>query len=57
MKSHEADDHGVAGQNSREAKKPWMTPSLQFIALESAEGGTHLSTSDGVGGHAARRRS
>lgn len=57
MKSHEVNDHGAADQQMSQAKKPWITPSLQFIALESAEGGTHVSSADGVGGHAARRRS
>jgi len=53
MKSHDVHDHGASGQ----AKKPWVSPSLQVIALQSAEGGTHLSTTDGVGAHSNRPKS
>ena len=57
MKSHDVNDHGATGQSMGQAKKPWVTPSLQVIALQSAEGGTHLSNSDGVGAHSNRPRS
>jgi hypothetical protein len=55
MKSYDVQDHGVSDQIVGQAKKPWVTPSLQIIALESAESGTHKSTVDGNGGHYQRR--
>jgi hypothetical protein len=55
MKSYDVQDHGVSDQVAGQAKKPWVTPSLQIIALESAESGTHRSTVDGNGGHYQRR--
>jgi hypothetical protein len=39
MKSYEVQDHGVSDQFAGQAKKPWVTPSLQILALESAEAG------------------
>ena len=47
MKSHDVTDH----------KKPWVTPSLQVIPLQSAEGGHNLASSDAVGAHTNRPRS
>jgi hypothetical protein len=55
MKSYDVQDHGVSDQVAGQAKKPWVTPSLQIIALESAESGHHPSTVDGSGGHFQRR--
>ena len=57
MKSHDVKDHGASDQVAGQAKKPWVTPSLQVIPLKNAEGGTHLSTSDGVGSSTQRPRS
>jgi hypothetical protein len=57
MKSYDAKDHGATDQIAGQAKKPWVTPSLEIIALQSAEGGTHPSKSDGAGGHYNRPRS
>jgi hypothetical protein len=57
MKSHDVKDHGASDHITGQAKRPWVTPSLQIIALKNAEGGTHLSTSDGVGSHSNRPRS
>ncbi len=56
MKSHDVNDHGASDQN-RQAKKPWVTPSLQVIALQSAQSGRHLSPTDGVGAHSNRPKS
>ena len=39
MKSYDVKDHGASDQIAGQAKKPWVTPSLQIIALKSAEGG------------------
>jgi hypothetical protein len=57
MKSHDVKDHGTADHIAGQAKKPWVTPSLQVIALKSAEGGTQPSKADGAGGHYNRPRS
>jgi hypothetical protein len=57
MKSYDAKDHGASDQVAGQAKKPWITPSLEIIALKSAEGGTHPSRHDGGGGHFQRPRS
>jgi len=51
MKSHEVQDHGVSDQVAGQAKKPWVTPSLQIIALESAEAGHPGIILDGRGSH------
>jgi hypothetical protein len=56
MKSYDAKDHGASDQVGQ-AKKPWVTPSLEIIALKSAEGGTHPSKVDGGGSHFNRPRS
>ncbi len=55
MKSYDVQDHGVSDQVAGQAKKPWVTPSLEIIALESAESGTHRSLVDGNGGNYQRR--
>ena len=57
MKSYDAKDHGASDQVVGQAKRPWVTPSLEIIALQSAEGGTHPSKVDGAGGHFNRPRS
>jgi hypothetical protein len=57
MKSYDAKDHGASDQIAGQAKKPWVTPSLEIIALQSAEGGTHPSHNDGAGGQFNRPRS
>jgi hypothetical protein len=57
MKSYDVNDHGASDQLRGQAKKLWVTPSVQIIALQSAAGGTHRSTSDGTGGHSLRPHS
>jgi len=57
MKSYDAKDHGASDQIAGQAKKPWVTPSLEIIALQSAEGGIKPSHADGAGGHFNRPRS
>ena len=57
MKSNDVNDHGAFDRSMGQAKKPWVTPSLEIIALESAESGTHASHVDGSGGHFNRPRS
>jgi hypothetical protein len=57
MKSYDVKDHGESAQNAGQTKKPWVTPSLQIIALKSAETGTHPSFHDGGGAHSLRPRS
>jgi hypothetical protein len=50
MNSYDVQDHGDTDRINGQAKKPWITPSLQVIALKSAESGSHLSRKDGGGG-------
>jgi hypothetical protein len=57
MKSYDVNDHGRSDHPTGQAKRPWVTPSLEIIALKSAEGGTHPSKVDGSGGHFNRPRS
>ena len=57
MNSYDVQDHGATGQVNGQAKRPWVTPSLQIIALKSAESGTHIHTPDGPGGHFNRPKS
>jgi hypothetical protein len=47
MKSNEVNDHGALDRDIGQEKKLWVTPSLEIIALESAESGTHHSILDG----------
>jgi hypothetical protein len=57
MKSYDVQDHGVSGQTTGQGKKPWVTPSLDIIALKSAETGANPARVDGNGGHLGRPRS
>ena len=57
MKSYDAKDHGASDQVAGQAKKPWVTPSLEIIALKSAEAGSHFSKVDGPGSHFNHPRS
>ena len=50
MTSYDAIDHGATAQQNGQAKKPWVTPSLQMIALKSAQHGGQTQTGDGHGG-------
>ena len=56
MKSYDVQDHGASDHLTGQAKKPWVTPSVQIIALESAEHGGNLKF-DGTGGHFNRTKS
>ena len=57
MKSNDVNYHGASDRSMDQAKKPWVTPSLEIIALESAESGTNPTKHDGGGGHFNRPRS
>jgi hypothetical protein len=57
MKSYDVNNYGASDQVTGQAKKPWVTPSLHIISLQSAAGGTHPSTADGTSGHFQGRRS
>jgi hypothetical protein len=50
MNSDNIQDHGVADRFNGQARKPWVTPSLQIIALKSAENHINRKTLDGAGG-------
>ena len=57
MKSYDAKDHGASDQIAGQAKKPWVTPSLEIIALQRAEGGVNPRHADGNGSNFNRPRS
>jgi hypothetical protein len=57
MKSNAVPEHGTSDRIIGQAKKPWVTPSLDVIALKSAEQGTTPARVDGNGGHSGRVRS
>jgi hypothetical protein len=58
MNSDTIKDHGATDRLNGQAKQPWVTPSLQIIALKSAESGfKHVSVADGPGGHPGRGKS
>jgi hypothetical protein len=56
MKSYDVQDHGASDHLTGQAKKPWVTPSVQIIALKSAEHGGNLKF-DGTGAHFNRTKS
>jgi hypothetical protein len=51
MTSYDVKDHGTTAPLSGQAKKPWVTPSLQMIAVKSAERGPQNTHLDSGGGH------
>jgi len=57
MNSDTIKDHGATDRLNGQARKPWVTPSLQVIALKSAEGGSKVKGTDGPGGHPGRGKS
>jgi hypothetical protein len=57
MNSDTIKDHGAADRLNGQAKQPWVTPSLQIIALKSAENGNTRRGNDGPGGHSGRGKS
>jgi hypothetical protein len=57
MNSDNMKDHGVTDRLSGQEKKPWVTPSLQIIALKNAENGSHRLAPDSVGSHLSRPKS
>ena len=57
MNSDTIKDHGATDRLNGQARKPWVTPSLQIIALKSAENGKLLHKLDGFGSKPLRSRS
>ncbi len=57
MNSDNIKDHGATDRLNGQARKPWLTPSLQIIALKSAENGHTRRAPDSVGGHITRPKS
>jgi hypothetical protein len=57
MNSHDVQDNGGEALATSRDKKPWITPSLQIIALKSAESGTRNSHIDGTSSHFTHARS
>jgi hypothetical protein len=57
MNSDTIEDHGATDRLNGQTRKPWVTPSLQIIALKSAENGRQLHKRDGVGSNTIRPQS
>jgi hypothetical protein len=57
MNSDTIKDHGATDRLNGQARKPWVTPSLQIIALKSAENGFRRVAADGAGGHPGKGKS
>jgi hypothetical protein len=57
MNSYDVQDHGATGQVNGQAKRPWVTPSLQIILLKSAEAGSSHHAQDSSGSHFTRPKS
>lgn len=57
MNSDTRKDHGATDRLNGQAKQPWVTPSLQIIALKSAESGNRHLAVDGPGSRAGRGKS
>jgi hypothetical protein len=57
MNSDNVKDHGATDRFNGQAKKPWVTPSLQIIAIQSAENGSTRRAPDSVGGKITRPKS
>ncbi len=49
MTSYDVKDLGTTAPPGGQAKKPWVTPSLQMIAVKSAEHGPLKTHFDGIG--------
>ena len=57
MNSYNDQDRGETERFTVQDKKPWITPSLQIIALRSAENGTQKGAHDGFGKGITKSRS
>jgi hypothetical protein len=57
MNSDTIKEHGATDRLNGQAKQPWVTPSLQIIALKSAENGFKHKAPDGGGGRSGTSRS
>jgi hypothetical protein len=57
MNSDTIKDHGATDRLNGQAKQPWVTPSLQIIALKGAEGGFKRRAADGNGGRSGTSKS
>jgi hypothetical protein len=57
MNSDNIKEHGATDRLTGQARKPWVTPSLQIIALKSAENGSTRLAVDSGGGHRTRPKS
>jgi hypothetical protein len=57
MNSYDVQDHGATGPVNGLAKRPWVTPSLEIIAIKSAENGNTRLSIDAHGGHFNRPKS
>ena len=55
MTSYDVKDLGTTAPPGGQAKKPWVTPSLQMIAVKSAERGPQNTHHDSFGGNIGSR--
>jgi len=56
MNSDTIKDYGATDRLNGQARKPWVTPSLQILTLKSAESGFKHLNPDGPG-HSTRSKS
>ena len=57
MNSYNVQVHSETDRPRGRAKQPWAKPSVEIIALETAEAGLRGTHSDGGGGHYVKPRS
>jgi hypothetical protein len=57
MKSYNVPVHNETDRRGGGLKKQWVKPSVEIIALESAENGNNPVRPDGGGSHFSRTRS
>jgi hypothetical protein len=57
MKSHNVPVHNETDRSGGRPKKQWVKPSVEIIALESAENGNNPIRPDGGGSQYSRTRS
>jgi hypothetical protein len=57
MKSYNVPVHSETDQLGGQVRKQWAKPSVEIIALESAENGNNPVRPDGGGAHFSKNRS
>jgi hypothetical protein len=57
MNSDTIRENGATDRLNGQARKPWVMPSLQIIALKSAQNGRQIHKLDSIGSRTIRPRS